>query len=87
MTFVDSHDVPGVQLADICANICYKYYSSNRKYRPYRLLRSQILGQDGTEIHIGLFNESSLRTDAAENHVHPYSEEDLAEDVRLPQRQ
>jgi hypothetical protein len=76
--FVDSKDVLGVQIADICANICYRYYSGKPKYRPYRLLRSRIMGRHDSEIHYGLLNETSLLKDAPENHVSPYSEDVLA---------
>jgi hypothetical protein len=68
----------GSRFADIAANICYPFYSGNPKYRPYRLLRSRISGKRGCEIHYGVLNESSLLTDAPENHVKDYSEEELA---------
>lgn len=76
--FVKSNDSLGVQIADVCANICYRFYSGNPKYRPYRLLRSRISGKHNAEIHYGVLNESSLLTDAPENHVKDYSEEELA---------
>jgi len=75
---VKSKDTPGVQIADICANIAYRYYGGNRKYRPYNLLRSRILGKDNSEIHYGLLNESSLLTDAPENHISDYTEQEHA---------
>jgi len=76
--FVRSADSLGVQIADVCANICYRHYSGKPKYRPYRLLRSRISGKHGAEIHYGILNDSSLLTDAAESHVKDYSEEELA---------
>jgi Protein of unknown function (DUF3800) len=76
--FVKSKDTPGVQIADICANIAYRYYGGNRKYRPYSLLRSRILGKDASEIHYGVLSESSLLTDAPENHVSDYTEQEHA---------
>jgi hypothetical protein len=76
--FVNSEDSLGVQIADICANICYKFYSGKPRYRPYRLLRSRITGKRGPEIHYGILNESSLLIDSPENHVRDYSEEELA---------
>lgn len=78
MHFVDSEKVLGVQIADICANICYRHYSGNRKYRPYRLLRSRVFGKDNTEMHYGILSASSLLTDSPENHVLPYADEDFA---------
>lgn len=74
--FVESNDALGVQIADVCANICYRFYSINPKYRPYRLLRSRISGKYKTEIHYAVLNESSLLKDAPENHVKDYSEEE-----------
>jgi hypothetical protein len=79
--FVDSEKVLGVQIADICANICYRRWSGKIKYRPYRLLRSRVFGKHGTEMHYGILNESSLLADAPENHVHPYDEDDLERTV------
>jgi Protein of unknown function (DUF3800) len=76
--FVNSKDSLGVQIADVCANICYRFHSGNPKYRPYRLLRSRISGKHSVEIHYGILNESSLLTDPPENHVTDYSEEALA---------
>jgi Protein of unknown function (DUF3800) len=76
--FVDSQDLPGIQIADVCANICYRFYSENPKYRPYRLLRSRIIGKDGSEMHYAIFNETSLLTDAPENHVTDYFPEEIA---------
>lgn len=76
--FVNSQDLPGIQIADVCANICYRFYSGNPKYRPYRLLRSRIMGKDGTEMHYGVFDETSLLTDAPANHVTGYSAEETA---------
>jgi hypothetical protein len=78
LRFVESKDVLGVQIADICANICYRHYSEKPKYRPYRLLRFRISGKHGREIHYGVLNESSLLKDAPENHVSLYPEKELA---------
>jgi hypothetical protein len=74
MKFVDSRDVPGVQIADICANISHRFYSGRHKYRPYRLMRGRIAGRGDSEIRIGILNESSVITDAPENHFSDYSE-------------
>ena len=73
-----SDDTDGIQIADICANICYRHYSGKPKYRPYRLLRSRTLGEHNSEIHWGVLNESSLLTDAPDNHVTEYSEREIA---------
>jgi len=75
--FVKSKDSPGVQIADICANTAYRFYAGNPKYRPYRLLRSRVSGKYNVKIHYGVLNESSLLTDAPENHVSDYSEKEI----------
>jgi hypothetical protein len=77
MRFADSADCEGIQIADVCANIAYRHYTTNRRYRPYRLLRSRLCGEDGIEMHTRILDERSLVTDAPENHVHPYSEDEL----------
>jgi len=76
--FVKSGHFMGVQIADICANISYRFYSGRPKYRHYRLLRSRIIGKHNTEIHYGVLNELSLMTDAPGNHVKDYTEQELA---------
>lgn len=76
--FINSENSLGVQIADVCANICYRFYSGKPKYRPYRMLRSRILGKHNSEIHFGILNESSLLTDSPENHVSDYPEDVLA---------
>jgi Protein of unknown function (DUF3800) len=76
--FGRSEESLGLQVADISANICYRYWSGNFKYRPYRLLRSRLSGKYNTEIHYGILNESSLLTDAPENHVSDYPEPEQA---------
>jgi hypothetical protein len=76
--FGNSKDSIGLQIADIAANICYRHFSAKPKYRPYRLLRSRISGKYNSEIHYGVLNESSLLTDAPENHVSDYSEKEQA---------
>jgi hypothetical protein len=76
--FGKSDQSSGIQIADISANICYRHYSGKPKYRPYRLLRSRTLGEDDSAIHYAVLNESSLLTDAPENHVSDYSEQEIA---------
>lgn len=76
--FAKSESSTGVQIADISANICYRFYSGNPKYRPYRLLRSRIFGKHNAEIHYSVLNESCLLTNAPENHVKDYTDEEIA---------
>lgn len=78
MRFANSDEVIGIQIADICANICYRRWSGKPKYQPYRLLRSRVRGKYGSEIHIGNLDRSSLLADEPEKHVTFYSEDDMA---------
>lgn len=80
LRFGSSEDFLGIQIADISANTCYRYYSGSPKYRPYRLLRSRISGRGrhNSEIHYGVLNESSLLTGSAEKQVKDYTEEEVA---------
>lgn len=77
MRFADSKDIPGVQIADVCANICYRRYSGSPKYRPYRLLRSKIRRIHGRELHIGILSESSHIADAPGSHVTFFDGDDM----------
>jgi hypothetical protein len=89
MKFAESQEILGIQIADICANICYRRYSGKPKYQPYRLLRSRIRGKQGSEMHIGILNKSSLLVDPPERHVTFFSEDDLtrwAEEARTAGR-
>jgi uncharacterized protein DUF3800 len=76
--FGKSKDSVGLQIADISANICYRHFSGKPKYRPYRLVRSKIMGKYNAEIHYGVLNESSLLIDAPENHISDYTEKEQA---------
>lgn len=74
MRFEDSKTSAGLQLADICANIAFRFYSRSPKYRPFRLMRSRIVRMRGKPpLHLMGFAEESLLTDAPENHVKTFS--------------
>ena len=48
--FYDSKSTIGLQVADICANICYRYHRDKRsETRAYDMLRPRVMGKDGTE--------------------------------------
>jgi len=44
--FSDSEISEGLQIADICANICLRYHRRNQWFAAYRLLRKFIVGPD-----------------------------------------
>jgi hypothetical protein len=78
--FHDSRSMIGLQVADICANICYRYFREDSDTRAYDALRPRVVGRDGYEIRIVAVDESSLHKDDLSNHV---SEFDLEEWKRL----
>jgi Protein of unknown function (DUF3800) len=82
MDFADSKAHEGLQIADICANICYRFSSRNPKYRAYRLLRGQILGptggrgRGGSKLTLLVLDKDSLTDGSPESHVKEFSLED-----------
>jgi hypothetical protein len=58
--FFRSEDVPGLQIADICANICYRYHRGERGLPAYHRLSPRIVGRDGRVVTIVHIDESSL---------------------------
>ena len=69
MRFEDSRREIGLQIADTCANICYRYYRGNRHLTAYRQLRPRIVGEGGRPMTVIRFTEGSLYKDGVENHV------------------
>jgi hypothetical protein len=59
--FRDSKSMIGLQVADICANICYRFYRDDRKdIRAYTLLWRRIMCEGEAEIHVITVDERSL---------------------------
>ena len=69
MNFVDSKQSFGVQIADICAQICRRFHGGDKKLPAYALLERRIIGRNGCKLLLLHFNESSLFSDGPENHV------------------
>lgn len=71
MHFEDSRNVVGLQVADICAHLSYRYTRHDSDVVPaYTYLRPRIAGKHGTQINIVHFTaEQSIIHDAIENHV------------------
>lgn len=77
MRFENSKMSAGLQFADICANIAFRFHSHSPKYRPYRLMRNRIVAARGQRpLHLIGFSEDSLWKDAPENHVKAWSMEE-----------
>jgi hypothetical protein len=67
--FQDSKSAIGLQIADICANIFYRYFRDDPDTRAFDMLRPRIVGKDGVVIHMVGVNETSLHKDDLSNHV------------------
>src|SRR6266481_2726860 len=78
--FHDSKSLAGLQVADICAHIFYRYFRSDPDVRAFDMLRPRVVGKHGVVLRDVTVNESSLIKDDLANHV---SEFDLEEWKRL----
>jgi hypothetical protein len=67
--FFRSKNFEGLQIADMCAHILYRYHRGTGCVPAYRRLRPRIVGRGGAEIHIIEVNEASLHKDDPRNHV------------------
>jgi hypothetical protein len=78
--FHDSKSMVGLQVADICANIFYRYFRDDPDTRAYDTLRPRVVGRDGYVLRVVTVDETSLHKDDLANHV---SEFDLEKWKRL----
>lgn len=70
MRFDDSQTVLGLQVADICAHICYRFHRRDPAViAAYNYLRPRIVGGGGRSLTLIQFTEQSLFKDSVENHV------------------
>jgi hypothetical protein len=67
--FHDSQAIVGLQVADICANIFYRYFRDDADTRAADTLTPRVVGRDGAVIHTISVDESSLHKDDLSNHV------------------
>jgi hypothetical protein len=67
--FYDSKSMVGLQVADICANIFYRYCRNDPDTRAYDVLRPRVVGKGGYLIRVVNVDESSLHKDDLSNHV------------------
>ncbi len=82
MYFQDSKVSEGLQLADTCANVCFRRYFKNRRFKPFDLLALRIVGEHGRKMTLIVLNEASVRKDAPEAHVKPLNLDLLIRDGR-----
>jgi hypothetical protein len=89
MRFADSKKTEGLQIADICANMCFRFFHKT-KYRPYRLIRHRLVHRnDHREYTLLKLDKDQLQTDAPEAHVHAFRFEDYypgLEDIIVEQK-
>jgi hypothetical protein len=69
MNFVDSKTSVGIQVADICAQICKRFHRGDTGLEAYELLQSRIIGRDGIKLLLVHFDQSSVFQDKPENYV------------------
>jgi hypothetical protein len=69
LVFTDSRTSIGIQIADICAQICRRFHRGDGGLEAYAFLRRRIVGKDGVAFTMKHFNQSSLHEDAEANHV------------------
>lgn len=82
MNFVDSKRSVGVQIADICAQICRRFHCGDVNLAAYTLLQRRIIGRDGIKLLLVHFNESSIFKDKPENHVNLLTQEEQILQIR-----
>jgi RNase P/RNase MRP subunit POP5 len=68
--FSRSAEVLGLQVADVCANICYRHHASSPNLTAYRLIEPRMVGQGGRTVTVLQIDERSLHPDEPERHVH-----------------
>jgi hypothetical protein len=69
MNFVDSRHSIGIQIADICAQICRRYHCGNAALTAYSFIENRIVGRDGATLLLLHFDKTSIFEDKPEDHV------------------
>jgi hypothetical protein len=87
MNFVDSKTVIGIQVVDICAQICRRFHCGDVSLAAYKLLQRRIIGREGIKLLLVHFNESSIFKDNPENHVNLRTTEEQILQIKGSTRQ
>ena len=74
--FYDSKSFIGLQVADICAHIFYRYFRDNVDTRAFDMLRPRVVGRDGYVIRNITVDDRSLHRDDLSNHVREFDLEE-----------
>ena len=69
MNFVDSKTSIGIQVADICAQICKRFHRGDTGLEAYGLLENRIVGRDGIKLLLIHFDQTSVFQDNPKDHV------------------
>jgi hypothetical protein len=69
MNFVDSKQSIGVQVADICAQVCRRFHGGDTNLEAYELLQERIIGREGIKLLLMHFDQTSVFQDSPENYV------------------
>ena len=67
--FFQSHKVAGLQIADICAHICYRHHRGEERLPAYWNLRPRIVCRGGDRVTLIHLDEKSLHRDDPKAHV------------------
>ncbi|MFL6388385.1 MAG: DUF3800 domain-containing protein [Terriglobales bacterium] len=73
--FANSQPSEGLQLADMCAHICFRYFRNGVTYEPLTLLRERINDGSGGPIRLIHLSEDHIWKDSAEAHVYEMTPE------------
>jgi hypothetical protein len=87
MNFVDSKQSVGVQVADICAQVCRRFHGGDTSLEAYQLLQERIIGRDGTKLLLVHFNQTSVFQDNPENYVNLRTTEEQIRQIKGAARQ
>ncbi len=82
MNFVDSKTSIGIQIADVCAQICRRFHNGDTALEAYELLRNRITGRDGIQLLLVHFDGTSVFNDKPENYVRLRTTEEQIQQIR-----
>lgn len=77
MQFGNSKVIPGLQIADICANILLRHHRQSGDKSSYRLLEHRIVGKHGVTMSLTHVSEESLHKDDPRLHAGVLDVEEL----------
>jgi Protein of unknown function (DUF3800) len=82
MNFVDSKQSFGVQIADICAQICRRFHAGDLNLEAYELLQRRVIGREGIKLLLVHFDQTSVFRDSPENYVNLRTTQEQIRQIR-----